>query len=103
MDVLFVGGCATDHYNDNYRFVNVRQREPPTLFSLHMLFIPCPSRSVVVVWVQETVAAAGASRCVSAMVVSLSGARKILHELPFHSPYDIHLNQVGTQPTSQPA
>jgi GR25 family glycosyltransferase involved in LPS biosynthesis len=66
-DMLFVGTCSDDVYN--------------SVISEHVHY--------------KGVVAAFYSRCVSGMVVSLSGAKKLLSTLPMRHPFDTHINAIA--------
>lgn len=66
-DMLFVGTCSADGYDT-----------PIRPYSNHKNLVI--SRS---------------SRCVSGMVVTLSGAKKLLTTIPMRHPFDIHINVVN--------
>lgn len=67
-DMLFVGTCSEDTY---MKVVREHRR-------------------------YKGLVAARYSRCVSGMVVSLSGAKKLLTTLPMRHPFDIHINAIAT-------
>jgi GR25 family glycosyltransferase involved in LPS biosynthesis len=66
-DMLFVGTCSVESYEKPIR----------------------PYRSY------KNLVESRSSRCVSGMVVTLSGAKKLLATLPMRHPFDIHINVVS--------